>query len=136
VDWTCLDGYNKYSTWLHFSQVFNGEGITWLYHSYDQIVALAPAKPLMLGEFASLEAGDGGAKKAAWFRDALSTQVPIYFPKVKAVVYFNWDDRNPAMTFPIETSQQSVDAFREAIGASIYPANIYSNLNTSPIPPP
>lgn len=135
VDWTCLDGYNKYPVWLNFNQILNGVGITWLYHSYDQIVALAPNKPLMIGETASLEAGDGGAKKSAWLKDLLLTQIPTYFPKVKAVVYFNWDDRSAVNTFPIESTQASIDGFAAGIGSSLYPANIYSNLNTSPIPP-
>lgn len=136
VDWTCLDGYNKYTTWLNFNQVFNGIGITWLYHSYDTITALAPNKPLMIAETASLEAGDGGTKKGAWHRDMLLTQIPTYFPKIKAIVYFNWDDRNAANTFPIESSPASMDGFASGISSSFYPANIFSNLNTSPIPPP
>lgn len=135
VDWTCLDGYNKYTTWLNFNQVINGVGINWLYHSYDQIVALAPNKPLMIGETASLEAGDGGAKKGAWHRDLLLTQIPTFFPKVKAVVWFNWDDRITTNTFPIESSQASIDGFAAGVGSSLYPANLYNNLNTSPIPP-
>lgn len=136
VDWTCLDGYNKYTgTWLNFNQVFDGVGITWLFHSYDQITALAPTKPLMIGETASLEAGDGGAKKAAWFKDMLWTQIPNNYPKIKAIVYFNWDDRNTANTFPIQSTQSSMDGFAAGIGSSLYPANDYSNLNTSPIPP-
>lgn len=135
VDWTCMDGYNKYPAWINFNQVINGVGITWLYHTYDQIVTLAPNKPLMIGETASLEAGDGGAKKAAWLRDMLLTQIPTNFPKVKAVLYFNWDDRVSTNTFPIESSQASIDGFAESIGSPLYPANIYGNLNTSPIPP-
>jgi beta-mannanase len=135
VDWTCLDGYNMYSTWLNFNQVFNGVGINWLYASYNEILNVAPTKPLMVGEFASLEAGDGGTKKAAWIRDAISIQVPAYFPRIKAILWFNWNARNSAYTFPIESSTAATSAFAAAISSSIYPANAYSNLNTSPIPP-
>jgi hypothetical protein len=134
VDWTCLDGYNKYPTWLNFNTLFSGSGINWLLNSYQEILAVAPTRPIMLGEVASLEAGDGGAKKAAWITDAFITQLPINFPKIKAVVWFNWDDNNPIYTFPIESSQASIDAFAAAIKSNYFAENDFTNLNTSPIP--
>jgi hypothetical protein len=135
VDWTCLDGYNKESTWMPFHTVFTGSGVNWVYNSYQEILTVAPTKPLMLGETASLEAGDGGAQKAAWINDALTVQLPTHFPKIKAVVWFNWDDGNPAYTFPIESSPSSMSAFANAIKSDYYDANNFANLNTSPIPP-
>jgi hypothetical protein len=135
VDWTCLDGYNKYPVWLDFNTLFTGSGIDWLYNSYAEVLAVAPGKPIMLGEFASLEAGDGGAKKAAWIKDALDVQLPTRFPQIKAVAWFNWDDNNPAYTFPIESSSPALSAFAAAIKSSYYAANDFANLDTSPIPP-
>jgi hypothetical protein len=135
VDWTCLDGYNKYSTWLGFHTVFTGSSIDWLHNSYQEILAVAPTKPIMLGEVASLEAGDGGAKKAGWIIDAFKTQLPVNFPKIKAIVWFNWDDNNPVYTFPIESSQASTDAFSTAIKSNYFAKNDFANLNASPIPP-
>jgi hypothetical protein len=135
VDWTCLDGYNKDKTWLGFHTLFTGSGINWLFNSYQEILAVAPTKPIMLGEVASLEAGDGGAKKATWITDALLTQLPINFPKIKAIVWFNWDDNNPIYTFPIESSQPSIDAFAAAIKSNYFAKNDFASLNTSPIPP-
>ncbi len=135
VDWTCLDGYNKDSTWISFNTVFTGSGITWIKNSYNEILTVAPSKPLMIGEFASLEAGDGGAKKAAWIKDALLTQLPTYFPRIKAIVWFNWNDNNPAMTFPIESSDASIAAFAAGIKPAYYATPNFANLNTAPIPP-
>lgn len=135
VDWICLDGYNKYSTWLEFNQVFGAVGIDWLHNSYKEITSLAPNKPLILGETASLEAGDGGAKKAAWIQNAFLNDLPNRFPKIKGILWFNWDDRNAKYTFPIESSSASQKAFAEAIGSSYYAANDFADLNTSPIPP-
>ncbi|MGE5141267.1 MAG: hypothetical protein ACM3JD_17500, partial [Rudaea sp.] len=136
VDWTCLDGYNSYSTWLDFNTRFTGTGTTWLKNSYGLVTALAPTKPMMIGETGSLEAGDGGAKKAAWFTDALKTQLIYNFPKVKAFVYFNWNDGSSANTYPIETTSASQSAFASGISLSNYKASNYASLNTSPIPPP
>lgn len=135
VDWTCLDGYNKASTWLEFNQVFGADNIDWLHDSYAEITNLAPSKPLMIGETASLEAGDGGAKKAAWIKAAFAKFLPSRFPKIKGVLWFNWDDRNPAYSFPIQSSNAATQAFAEGIGSSYYAANDFANLEVSPIPP-
>jgi len=127
VDWTALDGYNKYSTWLAFNQVFGAAGITWLYDSYHKLLSIAPSKPIMLAEVASLEAGDGGAKKAAWITDALTAQIPANFPAIKAVVWFNWN-ADAGSTFVIESSAAAQAAFAAGIASTAYPANSFASL--------
>ena len=135
VDWTGLSAYNKYPTWLGLNPLLTGSaGVTWLKNSYNEVLTIAPNKPMVLAEFASPEAGDGGAKKAAWITDALTTQIPINFPKIKAVVWMNWDV-DAGKTYPIESSQAATDAWAAAIGSAVYAANQYAGLNTSPIPP-
>jgi beta-mannanase len=136
VDWTCLDGYNKYDSWLSFNTVFAGSGINWLDNSYQEILTVAPTKPIMIGEIASLEASDGGAKKAGWIGDALRTQLPNNFPKIKAVIWFNWDANSPAYaTLPVESSAASIAAFASGIASRFYAANEFANIDVSPIPP-
>jgi Glycosyl hydrolase family 26 len=127
VDWTALDGYNKYSTWLAYNQVFAAAGITWLYDSYHEVLSLAPTKPMMLGEFASLEAGDGGAQKSAWITDALTVQIPANFPAIKAIVWFNWNS-DLGSTYVIESSAAAQSAFAAGIASSLYSANDFANL--------
>jgi hypothetical protein len=98
---------------------------------------VAPNKPIMIGETASLEAGDGGAKKAAWLTDAFGSQLPQNLPRIKAVVLFNWDDNDPALgSLPIESSPQSIQAFKSAIASPYYAGNLFGNIDTSPIPAP
>jgi hypothetical protein len=127
VDWTALDGYNKYSTWLAFNQVFAGAGITWLYNSYHELLSIAPSKPIMLAEVASLEAGDGGAKKAAWTSDALTVQIPANFPAIRAIVWFNWN-ADPSSSFVIESSSAAQSAFASGIASPVYAANDFTSL--------
>jgi hypothetical protein len=127
VDWTGLDGYNKYSSWLAFNQVFAASGITWLYNSYQEVLSVAPSKPIMLAEFASLEAGDGGAKKAAWITDALSAQIPANFPAIKAILWFNWN-ADAGSSFVIESSAAAQAAFAAGIASSAYAANDFGSL--------
>ncbi len=137
VDWTCMDGYNFYNTWLSSGTVFQGSGINWLYNSYQQLLTVAPSKPIMIGETSSLEAGDGGAAKAAWITEMLRQTLPNEMPRIKALVWFNWDNNSTNhATLPIESSSASRSAFAAGIASSYYAANQYSQLSTSPIPPP
>jgi hypothetical protein len=129
VDWVAIDGYNwgdnpeRKDVWKSFSQVF-GE-------SYNLLLQLAPSKPIMIAEFASRE-GHGGSK-ADWLTDALKTQIPTKFPKIKAIVYFNMN--HDGMDWIIESSSSAQNAFASGIASSVYSANNFSGLETSPIPP-
>ena len=137
VDWTCFDGYNFYPTWIGFNTVFTGSSVDWLYNSYQEMLSVAPSKPIMIGATGSLEAGDGGIAKAAWITDALGKQLPSYLIHIKAVLWFNWAGYDPKRaSLVVESSTPSQAAFANAIGAKEYLANDFANLDTSPIPPP
>ena len=108
VDWTCLDGYNKggqYST--SFRNLFAS--------SYHALLALAPKKPIMIAETASVE--DSG-KKASWITNALAS-LPSHFPRIKAFVWFNWNISEDGTTYqwPIESSPAALAAFEHGIAA-------------------
>ncbi len=135
VDWLGLDGYNWYTRqampWLSFSQVFSGTPTQkQMKDSYTEVTNLSPAKPLMIAEFATVELGDGGAAKAAWISSTLTTEIPQNYPKIKAIVYFNWDD-NQGIPWPIETSAASQNAFAAAINSPIYVGNTLANLGST-----
>ncbi|MBI2865276.1 MAG: hypothetical protein HYX94_12010 [Chloroflexi bacterium] len=131
VDWVGMDGYNWAEDlsmpWLSFSQVFQT--------TYNALVSLAPAKPIMIAETATSD--NGGPlgyphDKANWIRDALVSQLPVNFPKVKALVWFNWHDDDNAVDWRIQTSQQAIDAFARGIESGYYASNNYANLSTLP----
>jgi hypothetical protein len=84
----------------------------------------------MIGEVASTEVG---GSKAAWIRDAFSYTLPLRFPGIKAVVWFNWNVRDADWT--IESSPAAQKAFAESITSHYYEKNRFSNLDISPIPP-
>jgi malectin (di-glucose binding ER protein)/glycosyl hydrolase family 26 len=133
VDWTALDGYNKAtgtSSWLGFGQIFGLSPWSKM-NSYQQVLAVAPTKPMMVGETAtSLTGGDPGA----WAQDALLTQLPQYFPQIKALVWFNWDGGG-SETWPIESSPTLEAGFRAGIASSYYATNTFANLPAGPIQP-
>ena len=119
VDWTCLDGFNKDGT----------QSFSWLFgSSYEKLLQLAPAKPVMISQTGSVEGGSG---KAGWIKDALSTQLPSSFPRVKALVWFNWRiyENSKWWDWPIESSPAAQDAFRSAIASPYYaPGGGFGNL--------
>jgi hypothetical protein len=130
VDWVAMDGYNfgtvRNDTWRSFAEIF-GE-------TYAALRQLAPGKPVMIAETASSE---HGGDKAAWIRDALGAQLPTQFPAIKAVVWFNWDDNDPGLTWPIESSAAATSAFGDVIdGSGVYMPNRFGTLDVNPIPPP
>jgi beta-mannanase len=124
VDWTCLDVYNT------------GYGGYW--HSFDQLArgtynlitgTLAPSKPVVIAETASTEQG---GSKAAWISDLLGTQLPQNYPRIKALLWFNWA---LAGDWPIETSASAQSAFATGIASSRYAANSFASLGGSVIQP-
>jgi hypothetical protein len=141
VDWIGLDGYNFYTKqampWMSFAQVYSGDKalVSNSMDSYTEITKLALGKPLMITEFASVEAGDGGTKKAQWIKDAFTDSIINRYPQIKAVVWFNWNAGNAALTWPIESSTASKNAFASAISNGTYLSNVFANLANGKIQP-
>jgi hypothetical protein len=136
VDWTCFDGYNwgtdQGSSWQSFAQVFGGPafGGSNDHNSYQEMLALAPTKPIMIGEFASSE---HGGSKSAWITDMLQT-LPTTFPRIKAIVWVDWNIGDPALSWPIESSADAQSAFANGIASPVYASNQFGNLPTGAIP--
>jgi hypothetical protein len=127
VDWTCLDGYNGAAPWASFSDIFAS--------TYAEITsAIAPSKPMIIGETGSTEAG---GSKSQWISTMLS-ELPSRFPKIRGLLWFDRLDNGPGghTDWPIESSSGSMAAFASGIGSPLFTANSFSELNTSPIPPP
>jgi hypothetical protein len=120
VDWTCMDGYNPAD---HSSDVGSKSFREIFGPTYDELLALAPDKPVMIGETASSEVSVPPSKPE-WIADALGSELPDLFPQVKAFVWFNWNIREfpdkPRLRWPIESSPASQAAFAAAISSSYY----------------
>jgi Glycosyl hydrolase family 26 len=125
VDWTCVDGYN-WGTALHgpngwqtFDQVFGA--------TYDDITtAIAPAKPMMIGE---VGASETGGSKAAWITDMFNELTTVY-SQIQALLWF---DKDESIDAAVETSASSLAAFSHGVAGSQYLTNGYSGLNASTI---
>jgi hypothetical protein len=121
VDWTCMDGYNhgtktpNWNAWTSFASVFTGT-----YAELTSSTFEGRDKPIMIGETGSTEAG---GSKASWVANALGTTLPRAFPKIRAVLWFNWNivDRDGVeWDWPIESSTAVTRSFANAISSSYY----------------
>ena len=124
VDWTALDGFNwgdgPQTSWTSFKQVFDP--------TYQEITRLAPGKPVMLAEIASVEQG---GSKAAWIADGYSNLLPSYFTQVKAVVWFNQVTQKD---WRIESSPDSLSAYAQATKSNYYDTNSFKDYQGQPPP--
>jgi hypothetical protein len=127
VNWTCLDGYNADQPWLSFARLYGSSYLT-------LVRSVAPAKPVMLGEVSSTEAG---GSKAAWIRNMFG-ELPVYFPKVRALVWFEGRDLGPGghHDWMVESSYGSLGAFDRGIRSSAFKGNAFAGLAGGPIAPP
>jgi hypothetical protein len=129
VDWAAIDGYNwgtnplKPAGWASFDTLFAA--------TYDQLGTLAPTKPVMLAEVASSEYG---GSKATWIADALGSRLATRYPRIRGVVWFNWNAGG--MDWMIESSSTARAAFASALASDRFVGSAYAGLVSSPIPAP
>jgi len=126
VNWTCLDGYNMGNLngaggWMTFNQIFAS--------SYNAIAALAPAKPMIIGETASSATG---GNKAAWVSN-LFAELPHY-PNIHAFIYF--DKYDGSDDWPLDTDPSAVAAFKAGIARPAFTSNSYGSLPDGVVTPP
>jgi hypothetical protein len=125
VDWTCMDGYNRGTnpilpdSWKTFTQVMQP--------TYQKLQALAPTKPIMIAETSSSEFG---GSKSGWITDLLTTELPQTFPRIKALVWFNWNifEQGGHWDYHIESSPSAQEAFKNGIASPYYRQNVYGKL--------
>jgi hypothetical protein len=123
VDWTSLDGYNwgkapyRPAGWKTFDQLFNS--------TYHRIVdTIAPAKPMVIGEVGSTEYG---GSKAGWIKEMLA-ELPVSYPKIHGLVWFNREAEGEPMDWSIETSSSAESAFAAGIQSPAYAGSQFASL--------
>jgi hypothetical protein len=136
VGWTCMDGYNFGSDngnlWQSFGQVFGGSAYNANHNTYQELLDLAPNKPIMIGEIATSQTG---GDPGAWVNDALSQQLPNNFPQVKALIWFNWNGGDSSLSWPIESSPATQRAFGAGIRSDYFASNQFGSLAAGPVAP-
>jgi beta-mannanase len=130
VDWTCMDGYNRGNNpinpegWKTFSTVFS--------QTYNELLSIAPSKPIMIGEVGSTEASNFSPNnKAGWIANGLGNTLPTAFPKVEAVLWFNWNHPEASgqrWDWQIESSTAAEASFKNVISSPFYASNTFGSL--------
>jgi hypothetical protein len=107
-----LDGYN-------WGSEFESTGHKWLSlgetfaSSYATLTQLS-SKPVIFTETASAEVG---GDKASWIRRGFLNEIPQLFPRVTGVIWF---DVLKEADWRVDSSQASLEAFREVAASSLY----------------
>lgn len=130
VDWTCMDGYNRGNNsinpegWKTFSQVFS--------QTYSELLTIAPSKPIMIAETGSTEITNFSPNnKPEWIAEGLGNTLSAAFPKIKAILWFNWNHPEPGGSrwdWQIESSAASQSAFANVISSPFYAGNTFGSL--------
>ncbi|MDD5546273.1 MAG: glycosyl hydrolase [Candidatus Omnitrophica bacterium] len=119
VDWLGIDGYNsgedgdpEWPYWQNIDDIFYV-----MYNAFKNNPELFGDKPIMLGEFASVEGNqlDGGSK-AQWIAQAFSRLKQSY-PDIDA---FYWFDKLKEADWRIDSSPESLAAFQLAMQDPYY----------------
>ncbi len=126
VDWVGLDAYNGDVPWTSFQNLISS--------TYGQLTAMAPGKPIVVGETGSTETG---GSKATWITNLLSG-LPTEFPQIHGLLWYDISSSGPGghTDWPIESSSGSEAAFSAGIQSPVYAGNGYAGLNVNPIPRP
>jgi Glycosyl hydrolase family 26 len=130
VDWTCMDGYNyaglRSAPWQTPTQVFMGGSVSAGHNSYQELLDVAPSKPIMIGETASTESG---GSKSDWIQDLLLVTLPQKMPAVKAIVWTDWNGGNTTRDWPIESSVGATAAFAKGIASPYWEPNSFGSID-------
>ena len=124
VDWTCLDGYNGNNPWRSFVDLYRA--------TYDRVVAVAPDKPMIVGEIGSTESG---GSKAQWIADMFAA-LPTHFPAIRGLMWFDKVESGPGgySDWRLESSTMSSAAFAHGIAATRFKSDEYAAHSPSPTP--
>jgi hypothetical protein len=103
VDEVALDGYN----WGTVHPETGWQSLSEIFLPSIRAMAALTNRPLYLGEVSSTESG---GDKARWISDMFATLA--HWPEVKGFTWFDW---NKETDWPIDSSAQSLHAFRTGI---------------------
>jgi beta-mannanase len=110
VDWIGLDGYNIGASrangrWRSVADIFEV--------SYD-VIAEMTSKPMLIAETASAEQG---GEKAIWIKEGMLEDIPLLFPRVRAVIWFN---ENKESDWRVDTSPTTLAAYKQVVTSAQY----------------
>ena len=139
-DWVAVDCYNatptNYQTW---QQIFDGRpGDPSPASSMLQLASVDTTSPIFICEHAAVEkSGDTtGLRKRDWIINTYLNDIPLYYPRVAAVSWFN---QGVAQGYPfdyyINTTTASQAGYQAAVANPRFVKNRYGNISGKILPP-
>ncbi|HMC40986.1 MAG TPA: glycosyl hydrolase [Acidimicrobiales bacterium] len=116
IDWSGVDGYNRLTTKPRSLS-------TMLSKAYAAVTSFS-TRPMMICETASVEFSgltSDPTSKAQWITDAYLQLIPTYFPRVRAVNYFDYP--GVYKSYQIDSSSASLSAVKQVFSSPLYLAS-------------
>ena len=122
VNMVGLDGYNyawaQNTPWQTFGQLFQ--------YSYNEMLTVAPGKPIMISEVASVEAdaseAAAGLSKAGWIQQ-MAAYLPASMPQVTALCWF--DQPTGGVNYSVNSSPPALAAWiKYVVSAADYQGHL------------
>lgn len=112
VDWMAMDGYNRdrLGRWRSLTTIFGPD--------YRILARLDPRLRIMVAETASVENPKKPRQKSAWIKAGFLTAIPTYFPRIRAVLYFDSD--GAGYDFPWTSSRYAKTAVQAIFKSPLY----------------
>jgi hypothetical protein len=111
VNWMAMDGYNhdRNGDWRSMQTIFATD---------YKLLAQLSNLPIMIAETASVEDPGDITRKSGWIRTGLLTTIPTYFPRIRAVLYF--DGTGSGNEYPWASSSSSMAAMKAVFKSGAY----------------
>ena len=129
VDWVGMDGYNfgttqSWSAWVEFFSIYNN-----FYHSLEIY-----NKPMMIGEFASVEDNQNVNRKADWIKYAYLYTKAV-FKKIKAITWFHVKKYESGILtdWRINSSTNSLNSYQQAIADDYFLSSVLTDVKEEEI---
>ncbi len=126
IDWIGVSIYGALESsepWRSFEEVLS--------ENWEEISSISPSgKPIAIAEWGVMENPSAG-DKAQWISDALHslTEASVYAGQIKALSYWNeaWENENERINLRIDSSPQSLNAYRQGIKAGNFTSKLRFN---------
>ena len=129
VDWLCMDGYNwtnqdgtsAWPNWQWFDDIFYN-----IYHTLTDNSEVFGAKPLMIGEFGSCEAGiydQSGQTKDQWIENAFERIKSQDYSKIQGFYWFNINKKGEGSwecDWRVNSSNEALMEFKIAVRDPVF----------------
>ncbi len=116
VDWVALDGYGALAG-------TPGNTLQVVFQPAYEFIKANTHRPIIFYEVGASENPRDPMGKANWITEGFLTTIPTVFPDVKAVAWFDGPADNGKEDWAVDTSQNSLNAWKQVVANPLYQAS-------------